>query len=129
MRPRIRHILPDIRLMVGENLRKTLPGNQPKRDSNPLPNATLDRQASALGYVHVGATITDKGSSDAISERIEACIAIEVCILERSVSRHDKKEVLGVMIVRPDLCDPAASSDEQLALGLTFAGAKIPESS
>ncbi|KAJ4448361.1 hypothetical protein ANN_10377 [Periplaneta americana] len=48
MRPRTHHRLPDICLMVGENLEKTQPGNQPKRESNPRPNATPDRQASAL---------------------------------------------------------------------------------
>ncbi|KAJ4433310.1 hypothetical protein ANN_15569 [Periplaneta americana] len=48
LRPRIRHRLPDICLMVGENLGKTPPDKQLKRESNPRPNATPDRQASAL---------------------------------------------------------------------------------
>ncbi|KAJ4443379.1 hypothetical protein ANN_05047 [Periplaneta americana] len=37
MRPRIR---PDIRLTVGENLGKTQPGNQPKRELNSRPSAS-----------------------------------------------------------------------------------------
>ncbi|KAJ4433293.1 hypothetical protein ANN_15552 [Periplaneta americana] len=48
MRPRIGRRLTDICLTVGENLGKTQPGNQPKRESNPRPNATPNRQASAL---------------------------------------------------------------------------------
>ncbi|KAJ4445792.1 hypothetical protein ANN_12477 [Periplaneta americana] len=49
VRPRIRHRLPDICLTVGENLCKKLKlSNQPKRESNPSPSATPDRQASAL---------------------------------------------------------------------------------
>ncbi|KAJ4451697.1 hypothetical protein ANN_03167 [Periplaneta americana] len=48
VRPRIRHRLPCILIMVGENLGKTQPGNQPKRESNPRPNATSDLQARAL---------------------------------------------------------------------------------
>ncbi|KAJ4438969.1 hypothetical protein ANN_14923 [Periplaneta americana] len=44
MRPRIRHRLPDVCLTVGKNLGKTQPDNQPKRESNPRPSATPDRQ-------------------------------------------------------------------------------------
>ncbi|KAJ4433585.1 hypothetical protein ANN_15895 [Periplaneta americana] len=52
MRPRIRHRLPDICLTVGE----TQPGNQPKWELNPHPNATPDWQASALAGTFVAVT-------------------------------------------------------------------------
>ncbi|KAJ4433450.1 hypothetical protein ANN_15753 [Periplaneta americana] len=48
MRPRIRHRLPDICFTVWKISEKTQPGNQPKRESNPRPSATPDRQASVL---------------------------------------------------------------------------------
>ncbi|KAJ4433570.1 hypothetical protein ANN_15879 [Periplaneta americana] len=44
---RTHHRLPDIRLTVGKNHGKTQSGNQPKRDSNPRPSATSDREAEA----------------------------------------------------------------------------------
>ncbi|KAJ4440510.1 hypothetical protein ANN_08651 [Periplaneta americana] len=48
MRPRISHRLPDIGLTNGENLGKTQPSNQLKRELNPRPSAAPDWKTTPL---------------------------------------------------------------------------------